>query len=79
MTVPADGHDTAAFDGGQPTLDEWLRASARDSDGRNLTRTYVWHRGAVIGFSLWLAGRAVHHHRCRRMDPYAFGPPVAQS
>ena len=43
--VFADGHDTAAFDSGQPTLDEWLRASARDSDGRNLTRTYLWHRG----------------------------------
>lgn len=43
--VLADDHDTARFDSGQPTLDEWLRSSARDSDGRNLTRTYVWHRG----------------------------------
>lgn len=43
--VFADDHDTASFDSGQPTLDEWLRTSARDSDGRNLTRTYVWHRG----------------------------------
>jgi GNAT superfamily N-acetyltransferase len=33
------------FDSAQPTLDDWLRKSARDSDGRNLTRTYVWHRG----------------------------------
>lgn len=46
--VFADGHDPSAFDSGQPTLDEWLRKSARDSDGRNLTRTYVWHRGDGI-------------------------------
>ena len=41
----ADGHDPSQFDSTQPTLDEWLRKSARNSDGRNLTRTYVWHRG----------------------------------
>ena len=46
--VFADGHDTAAFDSGQPGLDDWLRKSARDSDGRDLTRTYVWHRGEGI-------------------------------
>lgn len=40
-----DEHHTAGFDSGQPTLDAWLRESARDSDGRNLTRTFVWHRG----------------------------------
>src|SRR5438445_126237 len=44
----ADVHDTSAFDSGQPALDDWLRKSARDSDGRNLTRTYVWHRGDQI-------------------------------
>ena len=43
--VFADGHDVSEFESGQPTLDEWLGKSARDSDGRNLTRTYVWHRG----------------------------------
>src|SRR5262249_54771179 len=43
--VLTDGHDSSNFDSTQPTLDEWLRKSARDSDGRNLTRTYVWHRG----------------------------------
>lgn len=41
-------HDTSTFDSGQPTLDDWLRSSARDSDGRNLTRTYVWHRGNKV-------------------------------
>lgn len=40
-----DRHDASEFRSGQETLDEWLRKSARDSDGRNLTRTYVWHRG----------------------------------
>lgn len=43
--VLADGHDRSLFDSTQPSLDDWLRKAARDSDGRNLTRTYVWHRG----------------------------------
>jgi GNAT superfamily N-acetyltransferase len=43
--VLGDRHDSSSFDSTQPTLDEWLRKSARDSDGRSLTRTYVWHRG----------------------------------
>lgn len=47
-----DGHDASEFESGQPTLDEWLRKSARDSDGRRLTATYVWHRGdgVVVGY-----------------------------
>ena len=47
-----DGLDASAFDSGQLILDDWLRTSARDSDGRNLTRTYVWHRGdgRVLGY-----------------------------
>lgn len=43
-----DGHDASRLSSGQPALDDWLRKSARDSDGRNLTRTYVWHRGDRI-------------------------------
>lgn len=43
--VLGDGDDRSDFDSGQSTLDDWLHKSARDSDGRNLTRTYVWHRG----------------------------------
>lgn len=43
--VLAGTHDLSAFESGQPALDAWLRESARDSDGRNLTRTYVWHKG----------------------------------
>jgi GNAT superfamily N-acetyltransferase len=41
----ADGFDVDAFDSSASALDDWLKASARDSDGRNLTRTWVWHRG----------------------------------
>jgi GNAT superfamily N-acetyltransferase len=43
--VFVDAHDASTFDSGQAALNEWLRESARDSDGRNLTRTYVWHLG----------------------------------
>lgn len=50
--VLADVHDVSAFDSTQPTLDDWLREAARDSDGRNLTRTYVWHPGdnVIVGY-----------------------------
>ncbi len=43
--VLADSHDLSAFDSTHAALDDWLRKAARDSDGRNLTRTYVWHTG----------------------------------
>ncbi len=43
--VLGDAHDVSAFDSSVPALDAWLRDAARDSDGRNLTRTYVWHTG----------------------------------
>lgn len=43
--VLSEEHDPSSFSSNQPALDEWLRKSARDSDGRNLTRTYVWHSG----------------------------------
>ncbi len=46
--VLSDTHDSATFESTQPTLDDWLRKSARDSDGRNLTRTYVWHGGDQV-------------------------------
>lgn len=38
-------HATSQFTSGRVALDEWLQRNARDSDGRNLTRTFVWHRG----------------------------------
>jgi GNAT superfamily N-acetyltransferase len=40
----AAAHDLSAFACGNESLDRWLRASARDSDGRDITRTYVFHR-----------------------------------
>lgn len=43
--VLADHHDSSSFDSTHPALDDWLRRAARDSDGRNLTRTYVWNCG----------------------------------
>jgi GNAT superfamily N-acetyltransferase len=46
--VFGDAHDASQFASGQADIDDWLRKSARDSDGRNLTRTYVWHRGDLV-------------------------------
>jgi len=37
-------HDLSAFACGNDNLDRWLQVSARDSDGRDITRTYVFHR-----------------------------------
>jgi GNAT superfamily N-acetyltransferase len=47
-----DDHNITELDSGRPTLDDWLRKSARDSDGRRVTRTYVWHRadGPVVAY-----------------------------
>lgn len=44
----SDAHDATGFDSGERELDDWLRKSARDSDGRNITRTTVWHEGDGI-------------------------------
>lgn len=38
----SDAHDASDFDCGEPDLDDWLRKSAMSSDGRGITRTYVW-------------------------------------
>jgi len=47
-----DQQDVSSFTSGQVSLDDWLRKSARDSDGRNLTRTYLWHTGdgVAVGY-----------------------------
>ena len=37
-------HDTSGFESGDVELDRWLTKSARDSDGRNITRTWVLRR-----------------------------------
>ena len=39
------GHDTSAFDSGQPELDRWLRASAGIAQAKGTARTYVVHNG----------------------------------
>jgi len=41
----ASRHVLEGFSCGEPQLDDWLLKSARDSDGRRITRTYVWHAG----------------------------------
>ena len=41
----ADRHALDAFACGEPQLDDWFLKSARDSDGRRITRIYVWHAG----------------------------------
>lgn len=51
--VFGDSHDASSFNCGRAPLDDWLRKSARDSDGRNLTRTYVWHRGDGVVVSYY--------------------------
>ena len=43
--VLSGAHDLATFSSGEASLDDWLRKSARNSDGRNVTKTYVWHAG----------------------------------
>lgn len=48
-----DGHDLSAFDSSEPSLDDWLRKSARHSDGRNITRTYVWHAGDGVAMAYY--------------------------
>jgi GNAT superfamily N-acetyltransferase len=50
--VLAGRHDLSDFSCGKASLDDWLRKSARDSDGRNITRTYVLHdeREVVVGY-----------------------------
>lgn len=46
-------HDVEAFDSGVEVLDDWLRVHARHSDGRDLTRTYVFHAGDGIAVAYY--------------------------
>lgn len=46
--VFSDSHDASQLASGQSEIDDWLRKSAQDSDRRNLTRSYIWHRGDGI-------------------------------
>lgn len=45
------GHDLAAFDSGEPTLDDWLRKRAPANEASRASRTYVIAVGRrVVGF-----------------------------
>jgi GNAT superfamily N-acetyltransferase len=49
----SEDHDLSLFDCGEPTFNDWLKSSARTSDGRRITRTYVLRDDAtnvVVGY-----------------------------
>ena len=47
----SDAHDAAAFDSGEPDLDEWLRKRARPNQLSGASRTYVAAAGTkVVGY-----------------------------
>ncbi len=61
VTALSDSHDLASFDSGVPTLDHWLRHSARVGQAAGTAATYVLARGdRVIGYYS-LAMSAVAH------------------
>ncbi len=48
-------HELSHFESGSPTLDTWLRKSARHAEAMRTARTFVWHPGdrvIVAYFSL---------------------------
>lgn len=56
-------HDLDAFDCGEPTLDEWLRRSARTAAAAGTAATYVLGRGKrAVGYYA-LAMSSVEHRR----------------
>lgn len=40
-----EGHLVDQFESGAQSLDDWLKFSARTSDAKRQSRTYVWHQG----------------------------------
>jgi len=55
-------HDTAAFDSGETTLDEWLRKRALKNSGSRASRCFVICLGkAVIGYYRLSFGAVAHH------------------
>jgi GNAT superfamily N-acetyltransferase len=60
LSAPApldDTHDFAAFDSGEPSLDDWLRRRARANQAAGASRTFVVCRGAfVVGYYCLAAG-----------------------
>ena len=58
-----DAHELDAFDCGEPTLDRWLRQSARTAAAAGTAATYVLCRGQrVVGYYA-LAMSSVAHER----------------
>jgi GNAT superfamily N-acetyltransferase len=56
----ADQHDLAAFNSGEPTLDDWLRRRARANQVGGASRTYVVAQGqVVVGYYTLAAGSIV--------------------
>jgi predicted GNAT family N-acyltransferase len=55
LTAPAPltpAHDLSRFNSGKPALDDWLRNSALESEGRTAARTYVVceNERVVVGY-----------------------------
>jgi GNAT superfamily N-acetyltransferase len=46
------GHDVARFDSGRRSMDVWLREHSCTAAARDVSRTFVWHRGddVVVGY-----------------------------
>jgi ribosomal protein S18 acetylase RimI-like enzyme len=69
----AAGHDLAAFDSGEPALDEWLRRRALQNEASGASRTYVVCAGQrVAGYYTLAAGSVTHAEvagRIRRNMP----------
>ena len=56
-------HDFAAFDSGEPVLDDWLRKRALANEDSGASRTYVvTARGRVVGFYALAMGSVAAHH-----------------
>ena len=56
----SDDDDLDSFSSGQPSLDEWLRQSARHADAIRSGRTWVWTaREAVVVAYFALAGHVI--------------------
>ena len=54
-------HDLAAFDSGEPALDEWLRRRALRNEESGASRTYVVRAGKrVIGYYALAVGAVAH-------------------
>jgi GNAT superfamily N-acetyltransferase len=66
-------HDVAAFDSGEPVLDDWLRRRALNNEASGASRTYVVCVGRkVVGYHALSAGAVAHTHapgRIRRNLP----------